>query len=153
FRPDIVMTGHAGSTPAHPICTAMLRTIKTSFPDVLSVYGGVYPSYHAGTILAHEPAVDVIVRGEGEATTIELVNALQNSQSLRHIAGLAYREGGRVVVTADRPPIADLDGYRVGWELIQDWDRYGCFGLGRAAIVQFSRGCPHRCTYCGQHNF
>jgi anaerobic magnesium-protoporphyrin IX monomethyl ester cyclase len=37
--------------------------------------------------------------------------------------------------------------------LIENWDRYRCFGLGRAAIVQFSRGCPHRCTYCGQHEF
>jgi anaerobic magnesium-protoporphyrin IX monomethyl ester cyclase len=153
FRPDVVMTGHAGSTPAHPVCMAMLRTIKASFPDARTVYGGVYPSYHAAAILAAEPAVDVIVRGEGEATAVELAHALQSGWSLRRVAGLAWRDGGRVAVTGDRPPIPDLDAYRVGWELVEDWDRYGCFGLGRAAIIQLSRGCPHRCTYCGQHGF
>jgi anaerobic magnesium-protoporphyrin IX monomethyl ester cyclase len=153
FRPDVVMTGHAGSTPAHPVCVAMLRAIKESSPGLLSVYGGVYPSYHAGAILAREPAVDVVVRGEGEATAAELSAALHTGRPLTEVAGLACRDGGRVVLTPDRPPIPDLDSHRVGWELIEDWDRYGCFGLGRAAIVQFSRGCPHRCTYCGQHNF
>jgi anaerobic magnesium-protoporphyrin IX monomethyl ester cyclase len=153
FRPDVVMTGHAGSTPAHPVCMAMLRALKASFPGVLSVYGGVYPSYHAGAILAQEPAVDVIVRGEGEAAVAELAGALPTGRPLTQVAGLACRDGGRVVLTPDRPPVPDLDTYRVGWELIEDWDRYGCFGLGRAAIVQFSRGCPHRCTYCGQHGF
>src|SRR5215470_987917 len=61
FRPDVVMTGHAGSTPAHPVCVSLLRAIKFSFPGVLTVYGGVYPSYHAGEVLAREPALDVIV--------------------------------------------------------------------------------------------
>ena len=152
-RPDMVMTGHAGSTPAHPVCTGMLRAIKATCPHVLTVYGGVYPSYHAAQILARESAVDMIVRGEGEATTVELAEALQARRPLTSVAGLAYRDAGRVTLTPDRPPIPDLDTCRVGWELIDDWDRYGCFGLGRAAIVQFSRGCPHRCTYCGQHNF
>jgi anaerobic magnesium-protoporphyrin IX monomethyl ester cyclase len=156
--PDMVMTGHAGSTPAHPICTRMLRAIKAADPGVITVYGGVYPTYHARRILAEEPAVDVIVRGEGEATALELVNALESGgcgagSSLGHVPGLAYRDSGAATLTADRPPIRDLDGWRVGWELIARWDDYRCFGLGRAAIVQFSRGCPHRCTYCGQHGF
>lgn len=156
--PDVVMTGHAGSTPAHPACVRMLRAIKENCPRVVTVYGGVYPTYHAGHILAEGPAVDVIVRGEGEATAAGLVQALEADgpgvgPHLRRVAGLAFRDGGDVVLTDARPPIADLDAWRVGWELVEDWDAYRCFGQGRAAIVQFSRGCPHRCTYCGQHGF
>jgi anaerobic magnesium-protoporphyrin IX monomethyl ester cyclase len=158
WLPDLVMTGHAGSTPAHPVCARMLRAIKACHPEVITIYGGVYPSYHADRILPEEPGVDVIVRGEGEATTRDLVRAfetggLASGDHLRHVAGIAYRDGDGVVVTDARPPFPTLDDWRVGWELIEDWDRYSCFGLGRAAIVQFSRGCPHRCTYCGQYGF
>jgi anaerobic magnesium-protoporphyrin IX monomethyl ester cyclase len=46
-----------------------------------------------------------------------------------------------------------LDANRTGWELVPDWDLYRAFGMGRAAVVQFSRGCPHTCTYCGQWMF
>ena len=153
FKPDLIMTGHAGSTPAHPICLEMLRAIRRAFPKILSVYGGVYPTYHAKQILLEEPAVDVIVRGEGEATIVELLEALEADRELGGIASIAFRRASEVIVTPERPPIADLDAYRVGWELIENWSLYGCFGMGRAGIVQFSRGCPHRCTYCGQHGF
>jgi anaerobic magnesium-protoporphyrin IX monomethyl ester cyclase len=160
--PDVVMTGHAGSTPAHSICIDMLRAVKDVGPRVITVYGGVYPTYHAELVLKREPSVDVIVRGEGEATSLELVQTIQASRrgrqpglcsSLDSVAGLGYRSGNRIVLTQERAPIRALDSYRTAWELIDDWSRYGCFGLGRAAIVQFSRGCPHRCTYCGQHAF
>lgn len=157
WRPEVVMTGHAGSTPAHPVCMAMLRAIKRAAPEVLTVYGGVFPTYHADRILQEEPAVDFIVRGEGEETTLALINHLATAPydggALRQLAGISYLVGEEVVSTLPRPPIRNLDRYRIGWELIEDWDRYTCFGLGRAAIVQFSRGCPHRCTYCGQHGF
>ena len=81
------MTGHAGSTPAHPVCVSLFRSLRSSFPDVLTVYGGVYPTYHAEAILAQEPAIDVVVRGEGEATAVELAGALQSGCPPAQVAG------------------------------------------------------------------
>jgi anaerobic magnesium-protoporphyrin IX monomethyl ester cyclase len=154
------MTGHAGSTPAHPACVKMLRWIKAAFPRVLTVYGGVYPTYHAREIVEAEPAVDVVIRGEGEAAALDVVSRVSpessrttNLRRLSDVPGLAFRSHGVTTVTPERPPANDLDAFRVGWELVENWDAYTCFGMGRAAILQFSRGCPHRCTYCGQHGF
>jgi anaerobic magnesium-protoporphyrin IX monomethyl ester cyclase len=154
WRPDVIMTGHAGSTPAHPVTMRMLRAIKAEHPDIQTIYGGVYPSYYAEAILREHSFVDYIIRGEGEAAAVELIDALsRGAVNPQAVSGVYGRRSGRVVAGESREPIKDLDAYRIGWELIDDWDRYQCFGLGRAAIIQFSRGCPHRCTYCGQHEF
>lgn len=168
FGAEIVMVAHVGSTSAHPACLRTLRAVKASLPHVVTVYGGVHPTYHYREILREEAAVDLIVRGEGEATTLELVEALEGQRAARdcdscrpfdpavltRIPGLALRSAnGAPLSTGPRAPISDLDAFRIGWELIADWDRYHAFGLGRAAVVQFSRGCPHTCTYCGQWMF
>lgn len=158
WRPRVVMTGHAGSTPAHPVCMRMLAAIKRELPQVITVYGGVYPTYHAREILHANPAVDIIVRGEGEATAAALVKALEDGEALENVQGIAFRDAAdRVVITTEREPL-EMEDFRIGWELLDDasphgWDAYQCFGLGRAVTVQFSRGCPHHCTYCGQFGF
>jgi anaerobic magnesium-protoporphyrin IX monomethyl ester cyclase len=48
--------------------------------------------------------------------------------------------------------ITNLEANRIGWELI-DHRHYTYYGKRRAVVVQFSRGCPHHCHYCGQHGF
>jgi anaerobic magnesium-protoporphyrin IX monomethyl ester cyclase len=68
------------------------------------------------------------------------------------IKGIAYRTKDNPKTTAAAPVIRNLDEYRVGWELI-DHARYSYRGGLRAVVVQFSRGCPHLCNYCGQRGF
>ncbi len=153
FRPDLIMTGHAGSTPAHPSVLAMSRKLKNTLPSAPIIYGGVFPTYHAREILSKEPAIDMIVRGEGEQTIVHLAAAVASGTGPAGIRGVTYREGDEVRANAPAEMIADLDAHRVGWELIEDWDLYRCWGVSRSAIVQFSRGCPHQCTYCGQRGF
>jgi len=94
----------------------------------------------------------VVVRGEGEETARKLMRALEAGRALMDVPGIAYRMGGRPFATLPAPAIRDLDAYRVGWELI-DFARYSYWGNKRAVVVQFSRGCPHLCNYCGQRGF
>lgn len=149
-RPDVVMIGHSGSTSAHPTVVMLAQQIKHTLPDVTIIYGGVYPTYQWQEVLAECPAIDVIVRGEGEATTPKLIAAL--GEDLSRINGIAYRRDGQPHATAPAPMITDLDSYRIGWELI-DFKQHSYWGGKRAVIMQFSRGCPHLCTYCGQRGF
>jgi anaerobic magnesium-protoporphyrin IX monomethyl ester cyclase len=157
LAPDVLMVGHSGSTSAHPVASRLTRAIRAELPRVRIVYGGVFPTYHYREVLAEEPQIDVIVRGEGERTVLDVVRALESGAPLGDVLGIAFRDGegpdrGAVVATPPAPVIEDLDAYRVGWELV-DHRRYSYWGGKRAVVIQFSRGCPHPCNYCGQRGF
>ena len=152
FMPDAVLFGHSGSTSAHPVIAETARAVAGAFPGIHIVYGGVFPTYHWREILEGEPCVTAVVRGEGEETARRLMAALERGDRLDAIPGIAFRRGGRPLATMPAPVIRDLDAYRVGWELI-DHARYSYWGGLRAVVVQFSRGCPHLCNYCGQRGF
>lgn len=152
FRPDVVMFGHSGSSSGHPVIARCADLVRRRLPHARIVYGGVHPTYFWRDILATEPWVDAIVRGEGEETVLRLVRALAEGAPLDGIAGLAFLSEGRPFATPAAPVIRNLDDFRIGWDLI-DHARYSYWGGKRAVVVQFSRGCPHLCTYCGQRGF
>ncbi len=152
FAPEVVLLGHSGSTSGHPTVVQVTRAIREAIPDAWIIYGGVFPTYHWREILAQEPQIDVIVRGEGEETIVHVVHAIETGASLDKVSGIAYRDEGVPCATAPARVIEDLDAFRVGWELV-DLRRYSYWGDRRAVVVQFSRGCPHQCNYCGQYPF
>lgn len=152
FAPDVVMFGHSGSSSGHPIIARCAQLVSDRMPQVTIVYGGVHPTYFWRDLLASEPWLDVIVRGEGEETVRQLIRALSEGTPLDAVRGLAFRQDNKPFATPSAPVIKELDDYRIGWELI-DHARYSYWGGKRAVVVQFSRGCPHLCTYCGQRGF
>ena len=102
----------------------MLRAVKAACPDVVTVYGGVYPTYHAGESWREEPAVDVIVRGEGEATAVELVEALAARRGRARSAASASPASPTAPAGRSSSPRTGRRSrtwiaYRVGWELIE----------------------------------
>jgi anaerobic magnesium-protoporphyrin IX monomethyl ester cyclase len=152
WAPDAVLFGHSGSTSGHPVIAKVARDIAEVLPGVVVIYGGVFPTYHWREVLAEEPYVTAIVRGEGEETARRLMAAIEDGEDFEGVPGIAWRDAAGVHATRPAPIIRDLDAYRVGWELI-DHARYSYWGGLRAVVVQFSRGCPHLCNYCGQRGF
>jgi len=151
-NPSVVMIGHSGSSSVHATVMELCRMLKRSMPHLIIVYGGVHPTYHWDEILQECEAVDIIVRGEGEQTVLSLIKAIAEGTSLEEVNGIAFRHGGKAKETPPARMIRSLDDYRVGWELI-DHTRYSYWGGKRAVVVQFSRGCPHLCNYCGQRGY
>ena len=150
--PSVILIGHSGSTSAHPIVVELTKRFRQELPEVIIIYGGVFPTYHYHDILTHQPSIDFVIRGEGEATVTKLINTLEKGDDPATVQGIAFRHEHQIIETLPAPMIQDLDSYRVGWELIEP-KRYSYYGGKRAVVMQFSRGCPHRCNYCGQRGF
>ncbi len=152
FQPTYILLGHSGSTASHTVVVETARKIKESFPKIKIIYGGVYPSYAYQSILGEVPEIDVIVRGEGEKTIVDLLKAWEVTDDLETVPGIAWRRDGEILSNRPQPAIQNLDLYRPGWELL-DFSNYRIFGFRNVAGFQFSRGCPLTCSYCGQWMF
>jgi anaerobic magnesium-protoporphyrin IX monomethyl ester cyclase len=145
FKPDIV--GIASMTTTIPSVLESARIAKQVLPNCKVVLGGPHATFMDKQILAEEKAVDVVVRGEGEYTMLELAQTAAEPESLPKIAGIAYRNNGDIAQTPNRPPIADLDVLpRPAYHLLS-MDKYRIYGR-RILPLMSSRGCPHQCTFC-----
>jgi radical SAM superfamily enzyme YgiQ (UPF0313 family) len=94
---------------------------------------------------------DYVVRGEGEETLPELLDALNNGRTLRSIRGLSYREQGNVVHNPDREPREDYLDVSPDYHLIKGMRAFSRGPLSRyrfVPLVSTSRGCPYNCLYC-----
>lgn len=149
---NIVMIGHSGSSSIHTTVIQFSSILKQAIPNCTIIYGGVHPTYHWDEILSESKDIDIIVRGEGEKTALNLIQAIHENRSLQSVLGIAFRINNSIYDTPPAPMIDDLDEFRIGWELINH-AHYSYWGGKRAVVVQFSRGCPHLCSYCGQRGF
>ncbi len=155
WKPDVV--GISVQTPTAPRAYEAIARLKEEVPDVPVIVGGSHPTFMYEEALSN--GADVVVRFEGEYTTLELINVLEreglNYEALRHVRGIAFRDGdGEVVVTERRPYISNLDELPWPARHLLPMDRYTVFGKPlRVAHVMASRGCPYGCAYCSTSYF
>ena len=67
--------------------------IKERLPDTTIMYGNFHATFNAERILRKYPSVDIIVRGEGEQTIIDLVESKKGLQRLEETPGITFRKG------------------------------------------------------------
>ncbi|MGI9603781.1 MAG: B12-binding domain-containing radical SAM protein [Acidimicrobiales bacterium] len=142
---------------SHQECMEVSDTVKRRSPDSITIHGGPdTPKYEvdARQYFANHPSVDIIVRGEGELTCTEVLEALvpvlgtadPDLSVLADVPGVYYRSGDDMVATADRERIADLDTIPSPF-LLGLFDAYGEVP-GAHITIETNRGCPYGCTFC-----
>lgn len=115
--------------------------IREIAPDKKIVWGGIHPSLLAEETIKH-PLVDIVVKGEGEETIVELARALASGEKLNGIKGLLFKDGAGGVVDTGNRPLMDLKQLKTpSWHLVNVAD-YSEIG------VQAGRGCPWQCRFC-----
>ncbi|GAB4292914.1 MAG: radical SAM protein [Myxococcota bacterium] len=152
-KPDIVATTAITATIEDAV--VVLHTAKELNPSVITILGGIHPTYMYKEILSRNGKdVDYIVRGEGELTFVELLKALSKNGDPAKVTGLAFKRKGKIIATPERPFIEDLDRMPTAYDLL-DWKNYTYFVIPRSrlGVVSSSRGCSHDCTFCSQQRF
>ena len=132
---------------------AMLRAARDR--GCLTLVSGSDATDHDEEYLAH--GATAVIRGEGEATLCESIGAIASggAEALHQVAGLSLRgHDGRVVRTAPRPFLKDLDALpHPAWDLV-DWERYRRVWRSRhgyhSVNLATTRGCPYHCNWCAK---
>ncbi len=155
FRPDVV--GISALTQESVGLRMLAQIAKALLPDVPVVVGGPHATAYP-ICCARDPAVDFVVRGEGEIAFPALVDALTRGGRDPHgIPGVNWLgSGGELGTGGPAIPIEDLDELPMpAWDMV-DREFYlherSMAHVGKRAYLPLvtSRGCPYGCIYCHQ---
>ncbi len=123
------------------------RTIEAIPPKRLYIMGA-HVTERPEAILERSRA-RLAILGEPEQTILELARLDTSPEIPPDIPGIAYFKGGRFIRSSPRGFIENLDQLPYPAYHLLDMDRYYYEFLGRDfAIMEGSRGCPHRCSFC-----
>jgi len=149
YKPDIV-----GITCSSSLVYSTFRVaqwVKHFSERIKVVVGGVHPTVLPEEILI-DSNIDMVVRGEGERTMVELVRALESNGPLEGIQGLSFRGNSGIIHNPPRPPETDLDALPFPARHLIPMDRYHIspdwFIRRPFDRILTARGCPYRCIFC-----
>lgn len=122
------------------------RAAKRLYPEKPVILGGWHPSLLPDQTLAAD-YVDVVVKGQGEEALLEIMQAIEAGASLTGIAGVGYKEDGRLRFNSPRTlkPLVEMPpkAYHLA-----DFDAYEKVCGRRWAMYTSSLACPYNCGYC-----
>lgn len=142
----------AQTGPQISYATRLIRAVKSEYPRFPVIWAGWHGSILPEQTLAH-PDVDILVRGQGETTTLEIVERLRAGSSMDGCAGTGHKEHGAPVMNPERPMV-DLNEFPwMAYHLIDHAKYPGPLHrrpspLDRYSTFRSSQGCPWRCAYC-----
>jgi anaerobic magnesium-protoporphyrin IX monomethyl ester cyclase len=151
-EPDIL--GFSTCSSSCRKAALIAERVKKENPNIVTVFGNFYATFNAERILKKYPFVDVIVRGEGEYTSLELAKCLEKKRDLKKVLGINFRKNDQIISTPDRPLIKDIDALPFPDREMLDVEYHNTTAGIVVAPKKFSsfvssRGCVFKCRFCG----
>lgn len=151
---DMVCTG--GMLTQYKYLKYLTAVLEKYHPDKPIVIGGNIANEIPNLLFEHT-ASDILMLGEAEATICELADALEKETPLKNVNGLVLRENGRIIYTAPRKlienidtiPFPEYDLFPVN-EYIENYKQVANNLTVMPMII--TRGCPFVCKFC-YHSF
>ena len=146
-KPDIVGIQAMTFMLIDVIITA--KIIKRVNKEIKIVLGGPHVNIYPDETISI-PEVDYIVLGEGEIPFTELIQNLEDTQKLKKIKGLVFKEGEKIVNTGSRELIENLDTIPFPARHLTPYKEYYSLLAKRTPVTTMmtSRGCPYKCLFC-----
>ncbi len=145
FQPALVGTG--SMTPTIESALKCAQVAKEVCSEATVVMGGPHATFADKEVLTSEKAVDLIVRGEGEETLLEIAKRPETGQKLSDIKGITFRRDKEIIQTPNRPFIQDLDALPLPAYKLLPIEKYYVSKRKLLPIIT-SRGCPFACSFC-----
>lgn len=123
----------------------IIERVKKKNPNIFIWIGGFLPTLCAKDIIETNINVDCCMIGEGERTSLKLIQSLEKGDNWKEVKGLAYLENNQVMFSEKRELIKDLDELPFPIRTYAN-DR-------KIAAIVTSRGCYGHCNYCGIREF
>ncbi|RQW83604.1 MAG: radical SAM protein, partial [Geobacter sp.] len=149
--PDLV--GFSVQCTTFPAVIQITELLRKRKPALRIVLGGHDVSFVDQRTLERFPWIDAVIRGEGEITMRALAAAYAKGRNTAEIAGVTWREDGKVIRNRDRDLVANLDDLPIpDYSFIPSLATYrdACNIPRSIAILEVGRGCPHQCVYCSE---
>lgn len=114
----------------------LIKSLRDKYENkVIFIAGGSHPTGDPDGTL--KMGFDLVVRGEGEETLIEILNNVKNDESLNEIEGIAYFGKEDTLILTKKRKWIDLNKYP---PLPSKHVKYGA--------IEITRGCPYVCYFC-----
>lgn len=149
FAPDVI--GITSTTIFFTNARETANFIKKRKPGVPIIIGGSHITSNPEELIKYS-CFDLAVLGEGEATIVELLDAISARRNIESVKGIAYRKNAKLCITPKRERIKDLDSLPFPARHLLPIYRYlplpnDEYRLPKTAMIT-SRGCPYHCIFC-----
>ncbi|RXJ55364.1 B12-binding domain-containing radical SAM protein [Candidatus Marinarcus aquaticus] len=150
---DVVGLSFIGGYYEYKKALKISDAINQSTQRPLYIIGGFGPS-PAPHYFLEKTGADVIIRGEGENTIIDLLEHYKQKKSFSSVLGIAYEEDGKMYVNADRPLIEDVDSIPMPAYHLFNIEHYRLLRMPNCTSTDFimpvlsGRGCTFTCNFC-----